>query len=61
MTKTQDEKPAFAVGLSKERTELLWQLVNAPGVAIPISKSHVAAELFADVKSAAVYHGIVAT
>jgi hypothetical protein len=45
--------------LEKRHVSMLWQLVNAPGVAAPLADAQTASELYAALRAAAVAHGVI--
>lgn len=51
---------AFMLPLSKEKTLVLWQLLNTQGAGTTFAAAHVAAGLYEDIRRAAVFHGLVA-
>lgn len=49
--------PDFEISLSVADSRLLWQMVNSPNLVIPISEAKSGAELFQQLKEAAIAHG----
>lgn len=58
MTTEAVPKPMLTLEVDEFDIRLLWQLLNAPNVVVPISEAAAAERFYAKVKAAALAHGI---